>query len=191
MESNSSQKPLTELLMHESAQLHDNIQRCLDDMNKLSALAFPIVTGVFLLAIEDKLSEVKDPGTLFSLFAVLSSVIAIIFNNVWMQLLGFTRYKYVEVLPRLYRIAGRDGENFGQYVARGGLVRAMTGSIVIQAVLLPVAAASCYKVWADYHQNTYAVGAYFAIALAAATTIISWRVAYETVGTAAASARPE
>lgn len=181
MDAETKDKLQVDVLLHESTQLHDNIERCLREMNTLFTFAFPAVTAAFSLTVGDKLLAVDDPGTLYSLFAVLSSVIAIVFNNVWMQLLGFTRYKYAEVLPRLYRLTGRDGDNFGQYVSRGGLARTMTGAIVIQAVLLPVAATCCHKVWHLYHQNTFALAAYFSLALALLTTPLSWRVAYQTV----------
>ena len=184
MDDDAKIKLQLDLLTHESAQLHDNIQRCLSDMNKLFGLAFPAVTGAFALLLEGKLATNTDTGTLLSLFAVLSSGIAIIFNNVWMQLVGFTRYKYAEVLPRLYKLTGRDGDNFGQYVARGGLARAMAGAIVIQAVLLPVAGTASYKVWRQFDQTTFALAAYFAIFLAFATTAVSWWEASKTVGAA-------
>jgi hypothetical protein len=176
-----------ELLLHESKQLHDNIQRNLSDMQKLLGLAFPVLTGAFALAVEGKIGTDPDRGLLYALFSILASLLVVLFNNVWMQLLTFTRYKYAEVLPKLYVLTERGGDNYGQYTVRGGLLRTMLGAVIVQALLLPTAAAATYYVQRHFPMEPFAIPASLSVGFAALTTVVSWFIARDTVNTVRAS----
>src|SRR5262249_40155091 len=128
-----------QVLLHESAQLHDNIQRAMTELYRIPALGFPVLTGAFAVIYEGKVGANVEKGLLFSLFAVLAALLVIGFNNAWMLLCTFTRYKYAEVLPRLYAACDREGDNFGQYQSRGGVARTMIAVVIIQVILLPTA----------------------------------------------------
>ena len=115
----------------------------MNEMNKLLALAFPAITAALALVSDGKWLEMKGP--IYALFCFIASLLVVIFNNVWMQLLGFTQYKYDQVLPRLYQLTGRHGPNFGEFAIRRGLARPMAGSIVVQVLLLPIAVVALYE----------------------------------------------
>ena len=163
-----------QVLSQESAQLHENIQRDLVELYRLPGLAFPVVTGAFALAYDGKV--ITNQGLLYALFGILAAMILIGFNNVWMQLCTFTQYKYAQNLPRLYEITGVVGKNYGQYTTQGGILRAMAGVAVVQAILLPVALLAAVN-----STGSFTVVAYAATALAGAVTVVSWIVAGSTV----------
>jgi hypothetical protein len=179
MERDGQAKLKHQLLLHESAQMHDNIQRNLNEMYKLAGFAFPVLTGAFALAIEGKIVKAPDPALLYALFSILASLLVVSFNTIWMQLVTFTRYKYAEILTRLYALTAREGDNYGQYTARGSVLRAMIGVVIVQAILLPIVFAATYQVWHHYSGGTFAIPAYFSVVFAAITTVISWIVAAE------------
>jgi hypothetical protein len=168
-----------ELLLHESEQLHDNVQRNMNEMNKLLALAFPAITAAFALVSEGKWLEVN--GAIYALFCFLASLLVVMFNNVWMQLLGFTRYKYGDVLPRLYQLTGRPGLNFGEFAIRRGIVRPMVGAIVVQVLLLPMAFVALYDAVYAHEATIFRYPAFISTVLALVTTAVSWYVAWEVV----------
>lgn len=167
-----------ELLLHESGQLHDNLQRSMGDLNKLAGIMFPVVAGLFTLATgKDGTAGIRnaDAGAIFS---GISGLIVTAFNVAWMQFLNLAAYKYGEVLPRLYLMARRDGLNFGQYATDNGIVRPMLGVVALQLILLPLGLAA----WlAASPLGTIGAAAIIPLALALLTTGISWGVAVRTL----------
>jgi hypothetical protein len=181
MDADDRAKLQQESLLHESDQLHDNIQRNLNEMHKLLALGFPVLTGAFALAVAGKIVDVADKRLIYVLFAILMSLLIISFNNIWMQLLTFTRYKYSQILPQLYAISGRTGDNYGQHIVRGGLLRAMVGAVIVQSILLPMGVVAACQVDPQSSNDLlyFALLSYFAVFVAGVTTLISWRAAYD------------
>lgn len=167
-------KQRSQLLMQESAHLHDGIQRNINDMQKVLYLGFPALTGAFAFAIQGRFVMMAEADLLYALFSILLSVLVVTYNIVWMQLSTMLRYKYAEVVPRLYGETGRNGENFGQHLFQGGMVRPLIGPIIFQAMLLPTALATTYQMWSIREYGTFAIPAYISVTFAIATTLVSW-----------------
>ena len=179
------------VLLQESQQLHDNIQRNLSGMQQLLGFALPILTGAFAFALEGKIATEPNVELLYALFSILLSVLLVSFNNLWMQLLTFTRYKYSEVLPKLYALTARQGDNHGQYTVRGGLLRTMLGAAFVQLILLPVAAIAAYQVKFQCCDTGFATPSYLAVVFATLTTIVSWLAANAAVRTIRGTLDPD
>ncbi|NRB41479.1 MAG: hypothetical protein HRU20_23910 [Pseudomonadales bacterium] len=170
-----------EVLILECKQLHDNIQRCMSDMYKLLALGFPILTSGFALTLKSGQGLGIESGTLHSLFALILGVLAVSFNSAWLQLLNFVKYKYAEVLPRLYDASYVTGENFGQYTIGQGALRTFSGVAITQLLLLPTAVASILAAIDQSNSSIFLVPAIITILLAAFSTVYGWFAASDAV----------
>ena len=176
-----SNEDAQKVLLHESDQLHANIQRNMSEMYQLLSLGFPVLTGAFAVAVDGKIDAQPNLGLIYTLFAILANLLIVSFNGVWMQLNSFTRYKYSQVLPKLYALSGRTGDNYGQDAVRRGLLRAMIGAVIVQAVLFPLGVIATYVVRTKYCDGPFAWAAYFAVLCAAVTIVMSWLSAYDGV----------
>lgn len=170
-----------ELLVLECKQSHDNIQRCLSEMYKLLALGFPVLTGAFTLALKGGQSTGLDLATLYSLFALIIGVLAVAFNSAWLQLLSFVKYKYSEVLPRLYNASYAIGENYGQYSIGQGTLKTFASAAITQLLLLPTAIASVIGAMCQPNYSVFFVPAIITIILAIISTVFSWFSAKDVV----------
>lgn len=157
-----------ELLIHESSQMHENIQRCLDEMNKLVGYVFPALTGLFVVVSEGNwISKEQDA---YALLSGVSGLILIVFNVTWMQMISFADYKYAQILPRLYEITQRQGENFGEYSLQGGIARPTLGVLVLQIVPAVICIASLHA----GRTSTFFGPCLAAAVIALFTAIASW-----------------
>lgn len=168
----------SDVLLHESTQLHENIQRCMTEISSIVTLALPALTGATAVVSEGKWVEDED---LYPLFAFLASLLVVMFNNVWIQLTGFTRYKYAVLLPALYGATGRKGYNFGQYAIKDGIARAMFGAAVIHLLLWPMTAVALYKAVPPDDLSIFTIPACISAVMALVTTIAGWVVASDGV----------
>lgn len=177
------------VLMHESDQLHQNIQRSMSEMFQIMSFGFPILGAAFTFAVKEELVNNDKMGIVYALFAILGNLLVVSFNNVWLQLNSFTRYKYVEVLPRLYHLTGRQGDNYGQDAVRRGLMRAMIGAAIVQMVLLPLGAGATYEAYCKHAPGGFLVAAFFSLGCALITIVLGWRSASEGVKAVQESSR--
>ena len=106
-----------EVLMHESQQVHDTLGRTLAVANALFGAVLPVAVG-FLLYTAGKEDTALPLDVLAVGLAAVVSLTAIFNAGLWVEISRYVHYKYVKLYPELYKLAGLDGENFGQYLAR-------------------------------------------------------------------------
>lgn len=106
-----------EVLLHESQQVHDTLSRTLSVANALFGAVLPVAVG-FLLYTAGKEDTALPLDVLAAGLAAVVSLTAIFNAGLWVEISRYIHYKYVKLYPELYKLAGLDGENFGQYLAR-------------------------------------------------------------------------
>lgn len=106
-----------EVLMHESQQVHDTLSRTLAVANALFGAVLPVAVG-FLLYTAGKEDTALPLDVLAVGLAAVVSLTAIFNAGLWVEISRYVHYKYAKLYPELYKLAGLDGENFGQYLAR-------------------------------------------------------------------------
>lgn len=106
-----------EVLLHESAQVHDTVARTLTVANTLFGAVLPVAVGFLLYKAGEKDKAIPLDVLAVALAAVVS--LTAIFNaGLWVEISRYLHYKYVKLYPEIYKLAGLRGENFGQYLAR-------------------------------------------------------------------------
>lgn len=166
-----------ELLYTELKDCNDNLQRSLTDLNKLLALGLPAITGGFAVLSKNKGTFNLDNPELYSLLALLLGVLAVSFNGIWLQILSFVRYKYSRVLPELYKEAGSDRENYGQYSLREGTLKTFASAFIAQSLLLPSASFSLYAAYDSCEYGLFFFPALLTIGIAIFSTFLCWKIA--------------
>lgn len=112
--------PKLQAILHESSAIQEGIDRTYSAIYTSFGVVLPAVIGVFVfLARETKPVDEPILATLFIIVFVLGSLWS---QSMWMELLRYVRYKYVVLMPRLYRASSQTGEpNFLEWSGKRSL----------------------------------------------------------------------
>jgi hypothetical protein len=85
-------------------------------------VVLPALAGIFVFLARERVAAGSDESWYGALFIVILSLGAMWSQNLWMELLRYARYYYVELLPRLYAASGQGGRrNFLEWSGRRSL----------------------------------------------------------------------
>jgi hypothetical protein len=101
-------------IVHESEQVQSAIERAQNALYTSSGVILPVLTGAFVVAAKGTAVVVLPIGVLGLIFVITVSLGGMWSQYLWMELLRYTRYKHLVLLPRLYAATGQNGRNFLQ-----------------------------------------------------------------------------
>lgn len=107
-----------QVALQESEHVQGEISKAIGGMYTAFGVVIPAVFGVILFSASQ--NAVHLPIEFLSLaLAGIFSLAILYSSSLWMEAIQGFRYKYLVLLPRVYRLAGKDSEeNFLQYQAR-------------------------------------------------------------------------
>lgn len=82
-------------------------------------VVLPALVGIFTFTAKDlKFSAAEMPKVALA-FILVFSLGGLWAHSVWMELIRYSKYKYSVLMPRLYRVAGRNHEaNYMEWISR-------------------------------------------------------------------------
>jgi len=114
--------------------IEGGIQRAQSALYTLFGVVLPAVISVFVFTAKEQSSVSHEHlATIFVVIVTLSTVWA---NCVWIELFAYARFKYVVLMPELYRVSGRaDAKNMQQFSGSRSL-REWMPTIVLNSGIL-------------------------------------------------------
>lgn len=109
--------PELEVLMHESSQLHDSIERLSGRVLGLFGVVLPATLALFGL-LAGASDRAPDPAVASVALVGVVAIVAVYAASIWGEVLTYIEYKYAVLYPDLYLKAGRDKANMLQEMAR-------------------------------------------------------------------------
>jgi hypothetical protein len=109
--------PELEVLMHESSQLHQSIERISGRVLGLFGVVLPGTIALFGLLVSAS-DRVPDPAVASVALVGVVALVTVYAASLWGELLTYIEYKYAVLYPALYLKAGRDQANLLQEMAR-------------------------------------------------------------------------
>ncbi len=128
--------PELQVLLHESTQLHQSIERISGRILGLLGVALPGALALF-----GYLAGSKGSSAIASVaFAGVVALVTAYACSLWTELLTYIEYKYGVLYPALYSKAGREAQNMMHFLAqRPSLVPAMIFMFLIFALTFGLA----------------------------------------------------
>ena len=109
--------PELDVLLHESTQLHQSIERLSGRILGLFGVVLPGAVVLFGFLARDSPEEASSPIASVALVGVVALVV-VYAGSLWAELLTYIEYKYDVLYPALYSRAGRNAENMMHYLSR-------------------------------------------------------------------------
>ena len=110
------------------------IQRAQSAIYTSFGVVLPAVLSIFSFVAKDTTGINQE--RLVTIFVAVVCISAIWVNNLWIELLRYARYKYVSLMPRLLRAAGRAGEETMQEFSGSRSVRAWLPAVLLNFAIL-------------------------------------------------------
>lgn len=173
-----------DLLIHESAELQENIRGNSDAIIKIAVFVMPLVSAAYLFA----LGEMKptDKEMLAGAVVVVASLILLAVNALWSHNMMFVEYKYRVVIPRIYALCEKRGDSFGDFVSKGRLVGFLLSFWLCQAIVLIVISAFVLLLTRQEHHTVISYTVFISASLAFASSITTCIQSYRAVRNARA-----
>ena len=128
-----------DLLLHESAELQENLRGNSDAMIKIAVFAMPLISAAYIYALSE--GKPTDRELLSGVVAVVASLIVLAINGIWSHNMMFIEYKYSVVVPRLYALCGKQSESFGEFISKRKIVSFLVSFWLCQLAFLVVISA--------------------------------------------------
>jgi membrane protein YdbS with pleckstrin-like domain len=109
--------PELEVLMHESSQLHESIERLSGRVLGLFGVVLPGTLALFGL-LAGASDQAPDPAVASVALVGVVAIVIVYATSIWGEVLTYIEYKYSVLYPDLYLKAGRDKANLLQEMAR-------------------------------------------------------------------------
>ena len=109
--------PELEVLMHESSQLHESIERLSNRVLGLFGVVLPGTLALFGL-LAGASDRAPDPAVASVALVSVVAIVAVYAVSIWGEVLTYIEYKYAVLYPDMYLKGGRDKANMLQEMAR-------------------------------------------------------------------------
>jgi hypothetical protein len=104
--SQPSHDDLVKALIHESEEVQSGVARAQGALYTSSGVILPLLTGVFVIAAKENL-QLPALRVLALVFVVTLALAGMWSQYLWMELIRYTTYKHLTILPRLYEATGQ------------------------------------------------------------------------------------
>lgn len=136
-----------EALIHESANLHDAIQRLYGAIYAGFGAVMPAAIGVFLVVTTRENGKTVDPVAVSLIFLAAYALGSLWLQSLWMELLEHLRYRYLVLYPLIYEASGQQRPNFLETITPRSL-RSWLPSLLFQVAGLG------FVIWVWHHYLT-------------------------------------
>lgn len=97
-----------EALLHESANLHEAIQRLYGAIYAGFGTVMPAAIGVFMVVTTRERETTVDPAAVSLIFLAAYALGSLWLQSLWMELLEHLRYRYQVLYPLIYEASGQQ-----------------------------------------------------------------------------------
>jgi len=106
-------------ILHEAEAIQAGVNRNYNAIYTTFGVVLPALVGIFALSAKDLKFDSALMPKVALIFVMVFSLSGLWAQSLWMELLRYVRYRYIVLLPRLYRATGQlADQNFLQWSGR-------------------------------------------------------------------------